>query len=201
MCEPVSIITGVLAVAGAVAGHMQQQSAADAQVKNQEAMMDATNAAMMQTAKSAITEQIEQSAADRIGQAQEQQKTAIDKQLLQKETLEARGTAMASSQAAGGALNALIRDYNRTEAQKQSIQDQQMKMQGAQHDMYVSSRRDATESRIKGQQGYVPSSVTGPSWLATGLGIGSGIMSGVNQYQKTKQYQDNYRGGSTGGTG
>lgn len=188
MCEPTTLLIASLALTAAtgVAGHMGQQAQADAQTKYQETMGRAHNDAAKQNAQSAIREQGEQSAAERTTQLQEQAAASHEMQTLQAERLRAQGEAVASSQAAGTAFDMLLADYKRTEARKKDIIKQQLEMQGAAHDFTVSGFRDRTDSRLKGQSGFIASPVGQPSWALTGLGIAGGMVDKGLSFQTAK---------------
>lgn len=177
MCEPSSIMAASLAISvvSGVAGHMAQQAQADAQMQYQSNLQDAHNAAALNNANSAIREQVETSAAERTAEMQEKQSTAQELFNLQTERLRAQGEAAASSEAAGTAYDMLMGDYMRQEAQKKDVLQQQLKMQGVQHDFTVSGARDRADSRIKAQSGFVASPVSQPSWGLTALGIGADV--------------------------
>jgi hypothetical protein len=174
-----------IAVASGVANHMAQQSQAEAQADYQKALGEAHNAAAVQTANSAIREQVEQSAAERTTQMQEQAAAGEQLFTLQTQRLKAQGEAAASSEAAGTALDMLMADYRRTEAQKQDVIGAQLQMQGVQHDFAISGAKDRADSRIKGQSGFVPSPVSYPSWGLTALGIGADVTGKVLAYKGT----------------
>lgn len=197
MCEPTSITFAIsLAITAitSIAQHKAQESAAKANLNYQEAQGRAHNKAMLQTADSAIREQVEQSAAERTAQMQEQEATGQQIFDLQTERLRRQGEAVASSQASGTSLDMLMADYHRVEAQKKDVMKEQMRMQGVQHDFAVSGMRDQTDSRIKAQQGFIGSPVSFPDWGLTALGIGADMAGKMSSYDwKTT--------GGTGGTG
>lgn len=188
MCPPVLLAASLaISLAAGVAGHMAQQAQSDAQVKYQEALGNAHNEAAVNNANSAIREQVEQAAAERTAQMQEQEATSRELFNLQIERLKAQGEAAASSEAAGNAYDMLMADYNRQEAQKKDVLQEQLKMQGVQHDFTVSGGRDRADSRIKAQQGFTASPVSQPSWGLTALGIGADMAS-----KGTSYYYNNY---------
>lgn len=191
MCElGTALLASSLAIslASGVAGHMAQQAQADAQMQYQTALGNAHNQAALNNANSAIREQVEQSAAERTAQMQEQEATRQELFNLQVERLKAQGEAAASSEAAGTAYDMLMNDYRRTEAQKQDVLKEQLKMQGVQHDFTVSGARDRADSRIKSQSGFVAAPVSYPSWGLTALGIGGDMAGkGLSYYNSNKK--------------
>lgn len=175
MCEPMSIVASVLAVAGGVMSHMQASAQADAQYDYQKAQLKASHEAQKINAESAIREQGESSKAERIAEMQEQATTSQNIIDLQREAMRAKGTAAASSQAAGENFNMLMREYDQIKAQQKDVHQEQLKMSKVQREIAVRGAHDRADSRIKGARSYVPSATSYPSWGVTGLGIGSNL--------------------------
>lgn len=188
MCPPVLLAASLaISLASGIASHMAQQQQANAQTKYQEAMGNAQNAANLNNAESAIREQTEQSTAERTSQMQSQAASAQAQFDLRQEALKAQGQAAASSQASGGAFDMLMADYKRVQAQKKDVMQEQLKMNGVQHDFAVGGLHDRADSRIKAQQGFIASPVTQPSWVLTGLGIAGDMTNKYIAYEQAKK--------------
>lgn len=186
-----------ISVASGVAGYMSQDSQSQAQSDYQKAMAKSYNDAALTNANHAITEQTEKSAAERTSQMQEQAATSQQLIDLKQERMKAQGTALASSQSSGTALDMLMADYNRLEAQKKDVMQEQLRMKGVSSDFAVSGYRDAAEARINSQQGFVASPVGQPSWALTALGIGGSAFDSVNTYMDRKEARKIRDGGNS----
>lgn len=140
--------------------------------------------------KAAVKEYVEQSAAERMNQMQEQEAAARAAQETQKEALEKKGTMMASTNAAGMALDWLLADYERAEAGRRDDIRHQYEMSSANSAITIDSYRDKAQNRINSQQSFIsaPSSYSsGMNMLGTALAIGS---AGVNAYGTYRKYKD-----------
>lgn len=201
MCEPTSILLAAslaISVASGVAGYMGQDAQAKAQGNYQKDVAKSYNAAALNNANAAIKEQTEKSAAERTNQVQAQAATSQQLMDLKQERMKAQGTALASSQSSGTALDMLMADYNRLEAQKKDVMQEQLRMKGVSSDFAVSGYRDQAEAHINSQQGFVASPVGQPSWALTALGIGGSAFDDYNIYSYRKEARKIAGGG--GGT-
>lgn len=190
MCPPVMFaISLAIAAASAIAQDQAAREDASAQKEYQEAQMRAHNEAAQQNAQNAIKEQVEQTAAERTQQMQHNAAAAREKQKIQADFLQKRGTALASSPNAGGAsLDALMADYERAYAMNNDVVDEQLKMQGVASDINVRGYRDRADARIHSQQAYIPAPIQGPNTLATALGFAGqafGAYNSATDYGRT----------------
>lgn len=200
MCDyGVSAVIASLAIAAAsaVVNDQSQQAQARSQRAYAEAQIRAQNEASERNAQEAIKEQINETAAARTQQMQEQQAAANEIQKSQTEMLQKRGTALASSNAAGNALDALWADYERQDAVNRDTVKQQLEMQGVGHDFTVNALRDRADGRISSHGAFIPAPIAQPNRLATGLGFLSDSMSAYGKYS---DYGKNNPWGSTGKT-
>lgn len=160
-----------IAAASGAASYQASSSSAKAQMAYQRNQQRAHNEAAQQNAQSAIKEQVEASAAERVAQMQDTQ--AAEEKIFdnKKDRLQAQGQAVASSMADGTAFDQLVRDYLRTEARIKDVTKQQLAMQNVQRDFTVSGYKDRAQGRIDAQQGFIPAPVNQPSWGLAALGI------------------------------
>lgn len=170
-----------LAIASTVASTYAQTQQAEAERKYQEAQSAEYARAAKINQESANKEFVETSTAERIKQMQERMSAAVEEQRLQRERLEKQGKALASSEASGMALDALMADYYRSEAQKRSIIQQQLEMSGVGSEITIGGYQDRRDARMNSQSHYIPNTVNQPNYLASALQIGSSV---VNYYDK-----------------
>lgn len=190
MCDPGSITMGVIAAISAVVSGAQQQQQAQAQADYQEAQAAEYARVADLNNKAAVKEFVETSAAERMGQMQEQETAARAVQETQKEALEKKGTMMASTNAAGMALDWLLADYERAEAGRRDDIRHQYEMSSAKYAMNAGALRDRAQNRIDGQQRFIAQSSSyspGMNMLGTALGIGA---AGMNAYGTYRKYKD-----------
>ena len=172
----------VVGAASAVASGIGQAQ----QAKAQEQYVEAQSAEYARVAElnnqAAVKEYVEQSAAERMNQMQEKARASQQLQETQREALQKKGTMLASTNAAGGALNYLLADYERQEAERKDVIREQYEWASANADTNIAAYRDTAQNRINGQQHYISG---GSSYsndmniLGTALGIGS---AGFNAY-------------------
>ena len=172
----------VVGAASAVASGIGQAQ----QAKAQEQYVEAQSAEYARVAElnnqAAVKEYVEQSAAERMNQMQEKARASQQLQETQREALQKKGTMLASTNAAGGALNYLLADYERQEAERKDVIREQYEWASANADTNIAAYRDTAQNRINGQQHYISggsSYSNGMNILGTALGIGS---AGFNAY-------------------
>ena len=182
MCPPVLLAASLaIAAASSYASYQSGNEQADAQEAYQRAQQEAHNQAAKQNADLAIKEQIEQTAAERTKQMQDNEVAANEIQKNQREMLQKKGTAVASSPyGAGLSFDALMADFERSKAQNQNVIQEQLRLQGIASDINVRGFRDSAQARISSQQGYIPAPVNRPSALAAGLGFASSAFNTFN---------------------
>lgn len=192
MCTAIAIgITSlVMGAASAVASGMQQQQQAQAQADYQVAQAAEYARVNDLNNTAAVKEYVEQSAAERMGQMQEQQVASQTAQEVQKEALEKKGTMMASTNAAGLALDFLTADYERDKAGRLDGIRHQYEMSSVNADIVIEGYKDKAQNRINSQQNFIaaPSSYSsGMNMLGTALGIGGAALGAYDKYTK---YED-----------
>lgn len=190
MCSAVgaSLASLALSTTGALVSAAGQRKQLEAEAEYQQAVAQEHARVAAMNAAAAGHDFTEQSAAERMGQMQEQQAAAQQAQEVQKEALQKRGTMLASTQAAGGVLNALLADYNREEAVRRDTIRHQYTMNAAGSDAAVRAHRDRAQNRLNTQERYIASGSppdSGLSALGTALQIGSG---GLDAYDRYKRY-------------
>lgn len=198
MGDPISIATLAIGAASAVASGISTIQQNKAQSAYNQAQAEAQKQAWEQNSKATAQEFADQTAAERVAQMQEKEKTAMEVQEAQKEALRKAGTMMASTNAAGGTLNILMQDYERQEAQAKETLRNQYAMQAVASDFAVHSYRNKAQNRLDSQTGYTyidSGSNVGMTALTTALGIGQ---AGLNAYDTYHKYNTKTPG-TTGG--
>jgi hypothetical protein len=170
-----------LAIMSTVASTYAQKEQADAQKAYQEAQSAEYARVAELNQESANREFVESTTAERIKQMQERAAAAVEEQRIQRERLEKQGQALASSEASGMALDALMADFYRSEAQKKSIIQQQLDMSRVGSEITIGGYKDRRDSRMKSQSNYITSPVNQPNYLASALQIGQ---AGLDYYNK-----------------
>ena len=136
---------------------------------------------------------MEQSAAERMAQMQEQDKASRDAQEVQKEALQKKGEMLASTNASGLALDFLMADYERQEATRKDMIRENYEMSSAKSDLNVNAYKDRAQNRVNGQQNYISpgsSYSTGMNVLGTALGIGGAEATAYDRYWTAKNKLD-----------
>lgn len=170
-----------LAIMSAAASTYAQKEQADTQKAYQEEQSAEYARVTKINQENANREFVESSTAERIKQMQERASAAEEEQRLQRERLEKQGQALASSETSGMALDALMADFHRSEAQKKSVIQQQLEMSGVGSEITIGGYQDRRDSRMNSQSRYITNSVNQPNYLATALQIGE---AGVDYYNK-----------------
>lgn len=190
MCDViVPIASLVIGAASSIASGAAQHQQAQAQAAYQEAQAAEYARAAELNNQAAVREYTEQSAAERISQMQEQAAASQQAQEVQKETLQKQGTMLASTNAAGMALDYLMADFEREEATRKDSIRHQYEMNAVGHELNLSSFKDKAQNRINSQQSYIAQGSTfnsGMNTLGTMLGIGGAA---VGAYDKWDKYQ------------
>lgn len=177
----------LIGTASAVANGQAQAQQAQAQAAYQEAQAAEYARTAELNNQAAIREYTEQSAAERISQMQEQQAASQQAQDAQKEMLQKQGTMLASTNAAGMALNYLMADYEREQANQKDRIRQQYEMNAVGHELNLASFKDKAQNRINTQQSYITQGTSfnsGMNTLGTILGIGGSLVNAYDKYDK-----------------
>lgn len=180
--ETMAVASFVIGAASSVASGVSASQQAKAQAQYQEAQSAEYARVNDLNNKAAAQEYVEQSAAERMAQMQEQDKASRDAQEVQKEALQKKGEMLASTNASGLALDFLMADYERQEANRKDTIRYNSEMAAVQSDTAIRGYRNTAQNRINSQQHYIaPASSysTGMNVLGTALGIGA---AGSNAY-------------------
>ena len=180
MCSPMALGVASLAIGtgSAIAKGVAQQQYMTAQAEEYARVADLNN-------KAAVREYTEQSAAERISQMQEQAQASQQAQEIQRDVLRKKGTMLASTNAAGMALDALMADYEREEGLRRDNIRQQYAMRSVGHELNLSAYKDKAQNRINSQQSYIAQGSGysgGMNALGTILGIGAAGMNAWGLY-------------------
>lgn len=192
MCNPVvvPIAMMVIGTASAVAQHMQTDAQMRSQNEYQKLQAEQYTKAAHLNNQAAIQEYVEQSAAERIHQMQEQEAAADAVAEQQKERLRNQGTMMASSNAAGVAMDLLMGDYARQEAANKERIRTQYANTAVNADTALVSYRNKAQNRINSQQDYVytqhGSGAFAANTLGTALAIGGAGIKAWGAYEGAK---------------
>lgn len=187
----------VIGAAQSVASGIQASQQAQAQKEYVEAQSAEYARAAALNNQAAVTEYTEQSAAERISQMQEKEAAAESAQAVQREALQKKGTMLASTNASGMALDYLLADYEREEANRRDDIRHQYEMRSVNSELNLGAFRERAQNRINSQQRYVAPGSTyssGMNILGTALGIGGAAMNAWNVYDKYKQQE--WKGGA-----
>lgn len=165
MCDggvfSIPIASLLIGTATSLAEAEQQRQQAEAQAAYQTAQANEYARVADLNNKAAIQEYVEQSAAERMAQMQEQQATSASLQESQREALQKKGTMLASTNAAGGALNMLLADTEREAANNRDAIRQQYEMNAVSHEVNLHAMKDKAQNRINTQQNYIAPGVSG----------------------------------------
>ena len=187
MCDASVILGAATAVLGGLST-VAQASAANQQAKAQAAYQEAQAREYARTAElnnqAAIREFEEQQAAESIKEMQENASAAREKQDIQRDMLQKQGSMLASTNAAGMALDYMLTDYARQYGTQMDTVDEQQSFNATAHALNKESYRRKAQNTIDSQQSYIAPSTSGAgaSAIGTALGIGSSILSGANLY-------------------
>lgn len=179
-----SALTLALGAASTVASYVGQQQQASAQAAYQNTQAKESARANDLNSKAAISEYVEQSAAERIKQMQEQQATALEEQKIQRETLQKQGTMLASTNASGIALDMLMADYQRQEANEKETVRQQYRNSTVESAINISGYKDRAQNRVNSQSTYLAPGVNNPSLAGLAIGLGSAGLNAYTTYNK-----------------
>lgn len=179
-----SALSLAIGAASAVASFAGQQQQANAQAAYQKAQATENARVNDLNNQAAVREYVEQSAAERMKQMQDQQATALEEQKIQRESLQKQGTMLASSNASGIALDMLMADYQRQEANEKEVVRQQYRNSQLEAAVNISGYKDKAQNRINSQSTYIASPVSDPSALGLILGLGSAGLNAATTYSK-----------------
>lgn len=176
----------VIGAASAVASGIQSYQQGKAQDAYNAAQAEQYRKSYEQQSRATALEYAQQSAAERVHQMQEKEKTSMQVQEAQREALQKAGTMMASTNAAGGTLNYLLTDYTRQEAQSKEVFRSQYDMQVVASDFAIQSYKDKAQNRLDSRQDYTyidSGTNLGTTMVTTALGIGSSAVNAYGQYK------------------
>ena len=178
MCEPVSIITGVMAAVSTIA------STATTIVAENEAI-EAQNEANIHNANIAIEEANDLSKQEGIAEQNEQKAAAEQTMQLKRANMQKSATARAQSQTEGRASELVANEYARMLSNDTSVVQQNLAISKQQHnmarDMYVKSAKN----QIAGMQDMKRGNQA-MRYTALGVDLVNAGMSGYNKFSKNK---------------
>lgn len=178
MCEPVSIITGIISAASAIAGTAIS-------IDQENKAIEAQNQANIHNANIAIQEANDLSKQEGIAEQNEQKAAAEQTMQLKRQNMQKSATARASSQAEGNASHLTANEYARMLGNDTSVIQQNLDMSKQQHnmarDMYIKSARN----QIAGMQD-IKQSNRALGYTALGIDMVNAGLKGYNKYDSSK---------------
>lgn len=193
MCDggvfSVPIATLIIGTATSLMTSEQQRQQVEAQAAYQQAQADEYARVQKLNNKATVQEYANQAAAERIAEGQEAVSASEQMQQAQREALEKQGTMLASTNAAGGALQYLMQDYERQEMLSKDAIRHQQEMNVIGHTTAIDSYRERAQNRINSQQNYIAAPIntgynSNTAMLGTALGIGNAAIRAYSAYDK-----------------
>lgn len=196
MCgvETLAVATLALGATQALMGGIASEQQAQAQNAYQKAQAAEYARVAELNNRAAAQEYVNQAAAESIQQMQEQAATSRQTQEAQKAALERQGTMAASTNAAGGAFNALMADFERQAASQKDAIREQYEMQGVSHALNTTALKERAQNRINSQGRYIAAPVSGGgtmNFLSTALGIGAAGLKAGDIFMSCKNREPN----------
>lgn len=179
MCEPVSIVTGIIAAVGAISG-------AVAEANQEKKAIEAQNRANVHNANMVIEEANDLSRQEGLQQQQERKQAAEQGFKAKINNMQQAATAEAGSEAEGLAARLTSNEYSRMLAQDNSLMQANLRMQESQHNMARSMYMKSAKNQIAGFKD-IKQSNAGAKWAGTALNIGSIAMGSTADGMKRKK--------------
>ena len=181
MCEPVSIVTGIMAAVSAI-------TSTAVSIDQENKAIEAQNQANIHNANIAIEEANDLSKQEGIAEQNEQKAAAEQTLQLKRANMQKAGTAKAKSEAEGNASHLVANEYARMLSNDTSIIQQNLAMSKQQHnmarDMYIKS----AQNQIAGMQD-IKQSNRALGYTALGIDLVNAGMKGYNKYDKNKDIE------------
>jgi hypothetical protein len=182
----ISIIVSVtIAVASAAVQYQQAQAAAEQQARQQKAMMAEQDRVIAQNAALANRSYMDQTKQTQERQRQADEVAAMKEMGVAKDAAEARSAAVVAAGEAGVsgmAVQALLSDFTRQEADYRMQSRVQLGYEHAQTEAELRGLQAQAEGRIQSEKSYQPKPTDYPSKLGLGLQIGGAIGQGAYSY-------------------
>jgi hypothetical protein len=186
-----TIVSVVMSIAAAAVQYYQAQQAAEAQRRNQEAMMRAQDAAIAQNAALANKAYMEETKALQERQRQSDEAAVIKEQDVAVAAGQARSTALAAAGEAGVSglsVNALMDDFTRQEVDYRFQSRTQLGYERDQTQREMQAAQIQGEGRVQSMKPYQAQPVQYPSLLGAALRVGADVGGqAMNYYQKRPQ--------------
>ena len=179
MCEPVSIVTGVIAAVGAISG-------AVAEANQEKKAIEAQNRANVHNANMVIEEANDLSRQEGLQQQQERKQSAEQGFKAKINNMQQAATAEAGSESEGLAARLTSNEYSRMLAQDNSLMEANLRMQESQHNMARSMYMKSAKNQIAGFKDIKQSNAAA-RWTGTALDIGSIAMGSTADGMKRKK--------------
>lgn len=175
MCEPVSIATAAISIAGTVAAASAKQSEANASARFQGKRYTDTATQALDSYRRTLGQLSLRDSQEAVAATQQANTNAS-----QGRQVRGRAAALAAAAGVSGtSVNAALTEFDTINWENDFNIWRNRQWQSAQIRENMAGARAQAQGQISG---VTPSPVYGPSGLATGLGVASGALSGVNTY-------------------
>lgn len=181
MCEPLSVAMAVTAALSAIASYTSQKSAADAQEDYNDQMTKQQNNYMKANAEASNKAYFNDMQQEGLRMQQTAEASSEELQALQRDTLQAAGTAQAS-----GANNAVMTDIFRNQARASGQIKTNLAWEQEQSKMNLKSMQANALNRIRAVRPYIPTPVNQPNRLGLVAGLGGAATTGFAHYRQTQ---------------
>lgn len=168
MCEPVSIVTGIIAATSAIVGAVGAQ-------EQEKTAIEAQNRANVHNANMVIEEANDLSKQESLQQQQERKQAAEQGFKAKINNMQQTATYEAGNMSEGLAARLTSNEYARMAAQDNSLMQANLRMQESQHNMARSMYMKSARNQIAGIKDIKPSNKAA-LWTSTALDIGSAVM-------------------------
>lgn len=179
MCEPVSIVTGIIAAVGAISG-------AVAEANQEKKAIEAQNRANVHNANMVIEEANDLSRQEGLQQQQERKQAAEQGFKTKINNMQQAATAEAGSESEGLAARLTSNEYSRMLAQDNSLMEANLRMQESQHNMARSMYMKSAKNQIAGLKDIKQSNAAA-NWAGTALNIGGIAMGSTADGMRRKK--------------
>ena len=178
MCEPVSIVTGIISAVTAI-------TSTAISIDQENKAIEAQNQANIHNANIAIQEANDLSKQEGIAEQNEQKAAAEQTMQLKRDNMQKSATARASSQAEGNASHLVANEYARMFGNDTSVIQQNLNMSKQQHNMARDMYIKTAQNQIAGMQDIKPSN-RALGYTALGINLASAGLKGYNKYDSSK---------------
>lgn len=196
-----TVISVVMSIAAAAVQYTQAQQAAEAQARNQEAMMKAQDEAIAQNAALANRAYMDETKALQERQRQADEQARIRETGVSTQAAQARSTALVAAGESGVhglSVNALMDDFTRQEVDYRFQSQTQLGYERDQTNREIGGAQMKAEGRTQSMKPYQAQPVQYPSLLGAGLRVGADITGQVGSRMRATPETPKPSGGYSG---